>query len=225
MESRWSSSGKNPRIQYIEHPRKVSRNNLTELQCKLEQCKWRIIFMSMFKDIVWRYQGNTERGILLRCWCSQPVDPTKKALFFFGTEDLDAEKKEQSKNILQENGTSSHNKKLLRTSSMSFLTSRFHVTHYGGCAILFNKDTFFSDITASSREEMVRNSLWKTRSKMGQDCWTNDAQLYRERSSYISCHQCQGKRRILRSKEKEKSLFTATVAKQTLNWFFARFSL
>ena len=24
-----------------------------------------------------------------------------------------------------------------------FLTNRFHVTHYGGCAFLFNKDTFF----------------------------------------------------------------------------------
>ena len=31
-----------------------------------------------------------------------------------------------------------------------FLTNRFHVTHYDGCAILFNKDTFFSDIKVSS---------------------------------------------------------------------------
>ena len=31
-----------------------------------------------------------------------------------------------------------------------FLTNRFHVTHYGGCAILFNKDTFFSDNKVSS---------------------------------------------------------------------------
>ena len=31
-----------------------------------------------------------------------------------------------------------------------FLTNRFHVTHYGGCAVLFNKDTFFSDIKVSS---------------------------------------------------------------------------
>ena len=31
-----------------------------------------------------------------------------------------------------------------------FLTDRFHVTHYGRCAILFNKDTFFSDIKVSS---------------------------------------------------------------------------
>ena len=26
------------------------------------------------------------------------------------------------------------------------LTNRFHVTHYGGCAVLFNKDTFFPDV-------------------------------------------------------------------------------
>ena len=31
-----------------------------------------------------------------------------------------------------------------------FLTNRFHVTHYGWFVILFNKDTFFSDIKVSS---------------------------------------------------------------------------
>ena len=31
-----------------------------------------------------------------------------------------------------------------------FLTNRFHVTHCGGCAILFNKDTFFPDIKVTS---------------------------------------------------------------------------
>ena len=31
-----------------------------------------------------------------------------------------------------------------------FLTNRFPVTHSGGCAVLFNKDTFFSDIKVSS---------------------------------------------------------------------------
>ena len=30
------------------------------------------------------------------------------------------------------------------------LTNRFHVSHYGGCAILFNKDTFHSDIVFKS---------------------------------------------------------------------------
>ena len=30
------------------------------------------------------------------------------------------------------------------------LTNRFHVTHSGGCAMLFNKDTFFSDVKVDS---------------------------------------------------------------------------
>ena len=31
-----------------------------------------------------------------------------------------------------------------------FLTNRFHVTNYGACAILFNKDTFLQDIKVTS---------------------------------------------------------------------------
>ena len=31
-----------------------------------------------------------------------------------------------------------------------FLTNRFHVTHYAGCAILFNKDTFYTKIDVKS---------------------------------------------------------------------------
>ena len=31
-----------------------------------------------------------------------------------------------------------------------FWANRFHVNHHGGCAVLFNKDTFFSDIKVSS---------------------------------------------------------------------------
>ena len=30
------------------------------------------------------------------------------------------------------------------------LVNRFHVTHYGGCAVLFNKDTFFPDVKVKS---------------------------------------------------------------------------
>ena len=30
------------------------------------------------------------------------------------------------------------------------LTNRFHVTHYGGCAVFFNKDTFFPDVEVKS---------------------------------------------------------------------------
>ena len=30
------------------------------------------------------------------------------------------------------------------------LTNRFHLTHQGGCAVLFNEDTFFRDIKVKS---------------------------------------------------------------------------
>ena len=30
------------------------------------------------------------------------------------------------------------------------LTNRFHVTHFGGCAVFFNKDTFFPDVKVKS---------------------------------------------------------------------------
>ena len=30
------------------------------------------------------------------------------------------------------------------------LPNRFHVTHHGGCAVLFNKDTFFPDVKVKS---------------------------------------------------------------------------
>ena len=51
------------------------------------------------------------------------------------------------------------------------------------------------------REEMVRNLFWWTRWRLGQDCWTNDAQLYRKRSPYLSCHQRLGKRRIKKQRK------------------------
>ena len=34
------------------------QNTMTETQCELEQCQGRIIFMSMYNDIVWRQEGN-----------------------------------------------------------------------------------------------------------------------------------------------------------------------
>ena len=30
------------------------------------------------------------------------------------------------------------------------ITERFHISHFGGCAVLFNKDTFYSEVEASS---------------------------------------------------------------------------
>ena len=42
----------------------VIQKMMTELQCEPEQFKGRIIFMSMFNDIVWRERGNTEKCIM-----------------------------------------------------------------------------------------------------------------------------------------------------------------
>ena len=51
----------------------------------------------------------------------------------------------------QAGGTSSRYKKHLSMSIMTFLLiCRFHVTHCGGCAILFNKDTFYPNIDVKS---------------------------------------------------------------------------
>ena len=36
---------------------------MTELQCEPEQFRGRIIFMSMYSDIVWRERGNTEKCV------------------------------------------------------------------------------------------------------------------------------------------------------------------
>ena len=43
------------------------------------------------------------------------------------------------------------------------LTSRFHVTHYAGCAILFNKDTFYPnvDVKSMTQDETCLIKLWK----------------------------------------------------------------
>ena len=41
-----------------------------------------------------------------------------------------------------------------------FLTNRFHVTHYGGCTILFSKDTFFS--VNSTPKNTARTELHST---------------------------------------------------------------
>ena len=75
------------------------------------------------------------------------------------------EKKELSKGVLRQNGTSSPYRKQFEYLEHVFLTNRFNVTHYGGCAILFNKDTFFSDIEVSSIY------LHDTKAKEGESGW------------------------------------------------------
>ena len=51
------------------------------------------------------------------------------------------------------------------------LTNRFHVTHYGGCAILFNKVTFFSDIKVTSIYLHVLRSCQQDKVKEGESGW------------------------------------------------------
>ena len=71
-------------------------------------------------------------------------------MFIIGTQDLGVEKKELSKNILRRSGTSSPLQEAIEYLEQELLTNRSHGTLYGGCAILFNKDTFFPDIKVSS---------------------------------------------------------------------------
>ena len=48
-----------PRIHYIEHSRRDSKN-MKELKCEPEQIEDRTICMSMYNGIVWEERGNTE---------------------------------------------------------------------------------------------------------------------------------------------------------------------
>ena len=52
-----------------------------------------------------------------------------------------------------------------------FLTNRFNVTHYGGCAVLFNKDTFFSDIVVSSIYLHDTRTCEEDKVKEGESGW------------------------------------------------------
>ena len=52
-----------------------------------------------------------------------------------------------------------------------FLTNRFHLTHYGGCAILLDKDTFFSDIKVSSIYLHDTRACHQDKTKEGESGW------------------------------------------------------
>ena len=57
------------------------------------------------------------------------------------------------------------------------LTNRFHVTHYGGCAVLFKKDTFYPDIEVKShyfhdtRRELPDKVMEGDQRWVGQGCF------------------------------------------------------
>ena len=60
------------------------------------------------------------------------------------------EKKMPPNNKLQEGGISLPCKRRSEYVDHELLTNRFHVTHYAGCAVLFNKDTFYSNVDVKS---------------------------------------------------------------------------
>ena len=70
-------------------------------------------------------------------------------MFTTGILCLDEAQKMRSRNKLQESGTSLPCKKLLTNVDDEILHERFHVTHFEGCAVLFNKDTLYPDITGT----------------------------------------------------------------------------
>ena len=63
---------------------------------------------------------------------------------------LTGEKKMPLNNKLQEGGISLPCKRASDYVDRDILTGRFHVTHYTGCAILFNKDTFYANVGVQS---------------------------------------------------------------------------
>ena len=62
---------------------------------------------------------------------------------------VDEAQKMLSRNKLQESGTSSHARSFCFVEH-EILHEQFHVTHFAGCAVLFNKDTFYTDISVKS---------------------------------------------------------------------------
>ena len=59
MENQWNSSEKNPWIHHVADSREVQRM-MCEMKCTPEQDKGRIIFISMYNDIIWRDLKNEE---------------------------------------------------------------------------------------------------------------------------------------------------------------------
>ena len=51
------------------------------------------------------------------------------------------------------------------------ITNRFHVTHYGGCAVLFNKDAFFPDVKVNSIYLHDMRRVLPDKVVEGGSCW------------------------------------------------------
>ena len=75
-----------------------------------------------------------------------------------GTQDADAEEKVPPRSKSQASGTSSPCRKVEHVDH-ELLTNRFHVTH-GGCAVLFNKDTFLTSRSNPSTFT-ISGTIWQ----------------------------------------------------------------
>ena len=63
--NKWNLSGKNfPGFTTLGILGEIQKI-MTELQCEPEQFKGRIIFVSMYNDIVWRERGHTEKSVTI----------------------------------------------------------------------------------------------------------------------------------------------------------------
>ena len=72
----------------------------------------------------------------------------RRSIYNWNPGPLNVEKKMLLRNKSQASGTSLQ--EAIEYVDHDILTNRFHVTHYGGCAILFNKDTFHPNIEVKS---------------------------------------------------------------------------
>ena len=79
-----------------------------------------------------------------------PIILTEQKRLTIGTHVPGVEKKKPSKSTLRGSGTSCTVQESIEYLDKDYLTNRFFVTHYGGCAVLFNKDTLHPDIKVSS---------------------------------------------------------------------------
>ena len=81
-------------------------------------------------------------SVSLRQQRAQPFTCTEKG--------SDVEERAASRSKSQASGTSPPCRKRLSKLTNELLTNRFDVTHHGGCAVLFNKDTYLPDIKVKS---------------------------------------------------------------------------
>ena len=66
------------------------------------------------------------------------------------------------------------------------------------------------------KEGMIRNLFCQTRWRLTQNCWKNDTQFCRKRSSSIWCHQLPWKEENSETKKRVRSLFASTIVQKVI---------